>query len=89
VVGPVNEGQACETEGLAALEALQVLLEPRAGAKAPAAKPSGGLRMPAIAKPAVAARKPEAAKPVVTKPVITPPRPVRPEPAKPAGRRPR
>jgi hypothetical protein len=44
-VGPVEEGEACEAESLAALEALQVLLEPRAGVHTPqaetAAKPAG------------------------------------------------
>ena len=40
-VGPVNAGEACEAESLAALEAFQVVLQPRAGkaaAKAPAGK---------------------------------------------------
>jgi hypothetical protein len=43
LVGPVNAGEACEAESLAALEAMQVLLEPRTGAAAakPAAKSTG------------------------------------------------
>jgi hypothetical protein len=39
LVGPVNAGEACEAESLAALEAMQVMLEPRSTAAA--AKPNG------------------------------------------------
>ena len=59
-VGPVAAGEACETEGLAPLEAIQVLLEPRAVAGLPLAKPAAAVRKTAAEKPAVAA---SAAKP--------------------------
>jgi hypothetical protein len=41
VVGPVESGESCETESLAALEAMQVLLEPRGGAAKAAGKSNG------------------------------------------------
>jgi hypothetical protein len=50
-IGPVEEGEPCEAESLAAMEALQVLLSPRAEASVPRDKP-------ASAKPPAAARKP-------------------------------
>jgi hypothetical protein len=57
VVGPVNAGEACETESLAALEAIQVLIEPRAGAGA--AKPNGRhAEKPAVRLPDLLAAEP-------------------------------
>jgi hypothetical protein len=62
LVGPVEAGEACEAESLAALEAVQVLLEPRAGAKAngraaaPAMKAAG--KPGAKPAPAAKAKKP-------------------------------
>jgi len=57
VVGPVNAGEACETESLAALEAIQVLIEPRAGAGA--AKPNGKhADKPAVRLPDLLAAEP-------------------------------
>jgi hypothetical protein len=41
VVGPVEAGESCETESLAALEAMQVLLEPRGAAAKVAGKSNG------------------------------------------------
>jgi hypothetical protein len=60
--GPVAAGEACEADSLAALESLQVLLEPREGAP----RPPG----PAAGKP-VAAVPPAARKPA--KPAPAPP----------------
>ena len=56
-VGPVNAGEACETGDLAPLEAIQVLLEPRAAAEVPIAKPPATRKTaaPPVAKPKVAA----------------------------------
>ena len=57
-VGPVASGEACESESLAALEALQIVLTPRAGtaAAAGAAEPSvGGRQKPPSAR-VIAAR---------------------------------
>jgi hypothetical protein len=60
-VGPVNGGEACQAESLAAMEAFQIVIHPRAGkvaTKAPAAKPAPA---PAAAKPVpVYAAKPAA-----------------------------
>jgi len=64
-VGPVKEGEGCEAESLAALEAVQVILEPRSGAvRAPksgaAAKPLPSAAGAPVAKPVPAGRKPAA-----------------------------
>jgi hypothetical protein len=63
--GPVNGGETCEAESLAALESFQVVIQPRngkastAGKSVPAAKASEG-------------RKPTAARPNVAKPAAKP-----------------
>jgi hypothetical protein len=63
-VGPVKEGEACEAESLAGLEAVQVILEPRSGAvRAPRSEPA------ARAPKSGAAAKPPAAVAPVAKPV--------------------
>jgi hypothetical protein len=101
-VGPVPEGESCEAESLAALEALQVLLEPRAGAAKPAVsrghKPAGGQPAPArtplasgIAAEAAAARSSLAKSPLAksppAKPGTAPRGPAKPGSAAPPGRR--
>jgi hypothetical protein len=77
-IGPVDAGEACEAESLAALEALQVILEPSSAAgasagngAAPARKPSAGKQ--AVGKPAMG--KPAPAKPAGAKPMVKPSRP--------------
>jgi hypothetical protein len=77
-VGPVKEGEACEAESLAALEALQVVLESRAGAGRPRPEP--------VAKPPARLQKPAAPKPVSTIPPAGR-KPSKPGPAAPVGRR--
>jgi hypothetical protein len=77
-VGPIEEGESCEAESLAALESLQVLLDPRDGAAAPAAGPPVRSQKPAAGKPA------PSLSPAVRKP--TKPAPVGPA-GGPAGRR--
>jgi hypothetical protein len=68
-VGPVNGGEACQAESLAAMEALQIVIRPRAGktaTKAPAPKPA-----PAAAKPVpVHAVKPTAKTKPASKPAV-------------------
>jgi hypothetical protein len=68
-IGPVEAGESCETEGLAALEAIQVLLEPRVAARQTAPKAAAAAKPPAApvvaapavtAKPRVSARRPPA-----------------------------
>jgi hypothetical protein len=61
-VGPVNGGETCEAESLAALEAFQIEIQPRAGktaAKVPAAKVAPGKTPAPVAKsaPKPAARR--------------------------------
>jgi hypothetical protein len=77
-VGPVKEGEACEAESLAALEALQVMLEPRGGAARPRPEP--------VAKPSPRPQKPAAGKPASTIPSAGR-KPTKPGPAAPIGRR--
>jgi hypothetical protein len=55
VVGPVESGESCEAESLAALEAMQVLLEPRAGAAKAAVKTNGKANGKLAAAPPVVA----------------------------------
>jgi len=67
-VGPVNAGEACEAASLAALEAFQVLVEPRAGARQSAPG------RPAVELPNIlAAKSPTTATP----PAAVPPAPKR------------
>jgi hypothetical protein len=76
LVGPVDAGEACEAESLAALEAVQVLLEPRAGAKAngrAAAPPAGkGNGQPAVGLPDLMAAQPLPAMKAAGKPGAKP-----------------
>jgi hypothetical protein len=67
--GPVRGGEPCEAESLAALEALQIVIQPRPGkAVAKVAKlPTGKIAPPAVAKPAPI-RKPAAKIASVTTP---------------------
>jgi hypothetical protein len=62
-IGPVDSGESCEAESLAALEALQIMLEPRAVSRASAGNGAAAVRKP------VAGGKPAAAKPAPAKPV--------------------
>jgi len=68
-VGPVNEGEACQAESLAAMEAVQIVIRPRAGktvTKAPVARPAS-----AVAKPVpVHATKPAANTKPAPKPAV-------------------
>jgi hypothetical protein len=81
-VGPVKEGEACEAESLAALEAVQVMLEPRPGAvRPPRNEPAPKT---AVRAPKSAAAKPSAVGSPVAKPVPAARKPV---PASPVGRR--
>jgi hypothetical protein len=57
-VGPVEAGEACEAESLAALEAFQIVIQPRAGKAAPKAAPKA---VPKAALKAVPEAAPEAA----------------------------
>ncbi len=75
-IGPVNAGEACEAESLAALEAIQILLEPRAAVGRPAASPPAAVRKPSAGR---------AAAPPTTE--AAPRKPVRSPPAAPPGRR--
>jgi hypothetical protein len=59
-VGPVNAGETCEAESLAALESFQIVIQPRA-AKGAGVKPGAGTADPA-AKPS-AGGKPSGGKP--------------------------
>ena len=69
-IGPVPAGEACQSEGLAALESLQIFIAPRrAGTRTP----------PAPAKPTVA--KPPTQKPSTPTPAA--PKPATPKPATP------
>jgi hypothetical protein len=53
-IGPVSGGEACEAESLAALEAFQIVIQPRAGK--PVAKAPAGKTEPAPAPTAATAR---------------------------------
>jgi hypothetical protein len=56
-VGPVNGGETCEAESLAALEAFQIVIQPRTGGKITAKSPAA--KIEAISAPAAkAASKP-------------------------------
>jgi hypothetical protein len=58
-VGPVESGETCEAESLAALEAFQVVIHPRAGKTA--AKPQAGKTAPALVPVAKSAAPAKAA----------------------------
>jgi hypothetical protein len=53
VSGPVNAGETCEAESLAALESFQIVIHPR-GEKPAAGKPIPGAKAPAGKRPAAA-----------------------------------
>jgi hypothetical protein len=80
LVGPVDAGEACEAEGLAALEALQVMIEPRGGASQPGARPPVAKPGAAVRRPTVGARLPGA------KPGVSEPEPAVAQPAGAAGK---
>jgi hypothetical protein len=78
-VGPVNQGEACESVSLAALEALQVLIEPLGAPRQAAIEPSAkakatnGLRRPPAAKKPLATKPPLVTPPLVKPVVVEPP----------------
>ena len=55
-VGPVGDGEACEAQSLAALEAFQVSIRSKAAVAAAPPKPAQSRAIPAKAKPTMAAR---------------------------------
>jgi hypothetical protein len=65
-IGPVGEGEACESPSLAALEAFIVMLQPKQAAAHPAPTP-------AAAPVAQVPRTPRAAKPAASPPAASPP----------------
>jgi Clostridial hydrophobic W len=67
--GPVAEGEPCEAESLAAVEAFQIVLRPKSGAAMPAdAQVPASAAKAKAAKPKPAADKPAKGKPPVGKP---------------------
>jgi hypothetical protein len=69
-VGPVSGGEACEAESLAALEAFQIVMQPRSIAVAPA---KASVKASGKPVPAKRSMKPSRARPVrIAKPVAKP-----------------
>jgi hypothetical protein len=86
-VGPVQGGEACEAESLAALEAFQIVIQRRGGAAATDDAPPRAARGRG-AQPVPTATKP-ADKPAATKPAVKPAsaKPASPKPSGSSGRR--
>ena len=81
-IGPVSGGETCEAESLAALEAFQIVIHPRAGKPVAVGKTTAATKAPAVVKPAGAkpataapAAKPTGASPngaSIAKPAVKP-----------------
>ncbi len=55
-VGPVNGGETCEAESLAALEAFQIVIQPRSGGKTAAKSPAARIEVTPVASAKTPAR---------------------------------